>query len=310
MSNRHRFIKVFQIGQIRFRTVFLDRFTHGQFFKRLTEIKLLLAVRHHGAAQHILRQRTEQAFGQLDQIFVIRISHIEFHHGELWVMTWRNTFVAEVTVDLEHAIESAHHQTLQIKLWSDTQIHVDIQRIVMGDERTRRRAARDHLHHRGFHFHKVAAHHELANAGHDLRTNSEGVTRLLVGDEIKVTLTVARFLIGQAVELVRQRTQCFGQQAQFRTVNRQFAGFGFEQFAARAQDIAEIPLFELLVVDAFSQIVTRDVKLNPATHILQGHERGFTHDTTGHHTSGNADFDAEIFKLFVALLAIALMQLV
>ena len=130
-------------------------------------------------------------------------------------MTWRNTFVTEVTVDLEYAIEAAHHQTLQVELWRNTQIHVDIQRIVMGDKRTRGGAARDHLHHRSFHFHKVAAHHELANAGHDLRTNFEGVARLFVGDQIKVTLTVTGFLIGQAVKFVRQRTQGFGQQTQF-----------------------------------------------------------------------------------------------
>ena len=93
-------------------------------------------------------------------------------------------------------------------------------------------------------------------------------------------------------------------------MNRQFAGFGSEQFATRTQDIAEVPFLELFVVDAFSQIVTRDVKLNPAAHILQGDKRGFTHDTTGHHASGDADFDTQLFQLFVALLAIAFQQLV
>ena len=93
-------------------------------------------------------------------------------------------------------------------------------------------------------------------------------------------------------------------------MNRQFAGFGFEQSAACAENIAEIPLFELLVVDTFRQIVTGNVELNATTHILQRYERGFAHDTTGHHASGNADFDPEIFQLLVALLVVALMQLI
>ncbi|SAJ27431.1 Uncharacterised protein [Enterobacter cloacae] len=70
------------------------------------------------------------------------------------------------------------------------------------------------------------------------------------------------------MELVRQRAQGFGQQTQFGAVDRQFTGLGFEQFTFSAQDIAEVPLFELLVVDAFRQVVTRDVQLNAAANVL------------------------------------------
>jgi hypothetical protein len=112
----------------------------------------------------------------------------------------------------------------------------------MGDERTRGRAAGDHLHHRGFNFHKAAADHELADARQDLRTHFKGVARFIVGDQIQVALTIARFLILQAVEFVRQRAQGFGQQTQLGAVNRELAGLGFEQLTARRDDIAEVPL--------------------------------------------------------------------
>jgi hypothetical protein len=111
----------------------------------------------------------------------------------------------------------------------------------MGDERTRGRAARDHLHHRGFHFHKAAANHELTDARQDLRTHFEGLAGFIVGDQIQVTLTIARFLILQAVEFVRQRAQGFGQQTQLGAVDRQLTGFGFEQLTAGGDDIAEVP---------------------------------------------------------------------
>ena len=122
----------------------------------------------------------------------------------------------------------------------------------------------DHLHHRGFDFHEAAFHHEVADSRHHLRTHLEGVARFFVGDQVQVTLAVTGFLIRQAVEFVRQRAQRFGQQTQLGAVDRQFAGLGFEQLAACAEDIAQVPLLELVVVYAFSQIVARDVQLNAA----------------------------------------------
>ncbi|CAH0228909.1 hypothetical protein SRABI106_02135 [Rahnella aquatilis] len=206
-------------------------------------------------------------------------------------MTRRNAFVTEVTVDFEHAIEATDNQTLQVQFRRDTQVHIDIERIVVSDERTRRRTARDHLHHRGFDFHEAVFHHKAADTRHDLRTDFEGLTGIFVSDQVEITLTVTRFLILQAVEFVRQRTQCFGQQTQFRTMDRQFAGLGFEQFTGRTQDIAQIPFLELLVVDAFCEVITRNVKLDTATDILQGHERCLAHNTAGHHTATHGDFD-------------------
>ncbi|VAS51791.1 Uncharacterised protein [Klebsiella pneumoniae] len=133
---RFRRVEVIQIRHVGFRTVFLDRFPHGQFFKRLAEIKHLVAIRHFGFAQHRLRQGAEQRLGQFDQVFVVRIRHIQFHHGELWVMAYRDPFVAEVTVDFKHAFKTANHQTFQIQFRRDAQVHIEIQGVVMGNERT------------------------------------------------------------------------------------------------------------------------------------------------------------------------------
>ena len=183
-------------------------------------------------------------------------------------MTYGNTFVTEVTVDLEYPFKAADHQPFQIQLRRDAQIHIQIERIMMGDKRTRGSAAGDHLHHRGFHFHKAARNHELTHGGEDLRTHLEGVARLFVGNQIQIALTIARFLILQAVKLVRQRAQCLGQQAQLGTVNGEFAGLGFKQLTAGGDDVAEIPFLKLFVVDAFRQIVARDVQLNAAADVL------------------------------------------
>ena len=225
-------------------------------------------------------------------------------------MAHGDAFVTEVTVDFEHAVEATDHQTFQVQFRRDTQVHVQVQGVVMGDERTRRRTARDHLHHWGFYFHKIAVDHELADTGHDLRANFEGLAGFIVRDEVQITLTVARFLILQAVEFVRQRAQGFGQQTQLGAVDREFTGLGFEQLTFRAQDIAQVPLLELLVVDAFRQVVTGNVQLNTAANVLQRHEGRFTHNTTGHHTASHRHFDIQRFQLFVLFTVEVCVQLV
>jgi hypothetical protein len=61
-------------------------------------------------------------------------------------------FVAEVAVDLVDPLQAAHHQPLQVQLRRDAQVEIDIERVVVRDERPRRRAAVERLHHGRFHF--------------------------------------------------------------------------------------------------------------------------------------------------------------
>ncbi len=122
----------------------------------------------------ILRQGAQHLFSQIHQIIVVCIRHIEFQHGEFRVMTNRDTFVTEVTVDFIHTLETTHNQTFQIQLWCDTQIHVDIQRIVVRDERTSRSTTRNDLHHRGFHFHEAFAVQEVTDTVDYLITDLQG----------------------------------------------------------------------------------------------------------------------------------------
>ena len=103
------------------------------------------------------------------------------------------------------------------------------------------------------------------------------------------------------MEFIRQRAQGFGQQTQLGAVNGEFAGLRFEQLAAGGDNVAEIPFFKLFVVDAFRQVIPRDVQLNAAADVLKGDERGFTHDAAGHHTASNRDFNVQGSEFIVIL---------
>ena len=70
------------------------------------------------------------------------------------------------------------------------------------------------MHHRRFDFQIIFLHHEIADrSGQSLRALDEGAARVFVDNQVNVALAVFLFLVGHAVELVRQRAQRLGQQA-------------------------------------------------------------------------------------------------
>jgi hypothetical protein len=85
----------------------------------------------------------------------------------------RNAFVAKTAVDLEHALEPADYQSLQVELRRDAQEKVDVERVVMRDERFRGGAARDGLHHRRLDLDVRALLEERAHARDHARAREE-----------------------------------------------------------------------------------------------------------------------------------------
>ena len=160
----------------------------------------------------------------------------------------------------------------------------------MGDEGFGGRATGDGVHHRGFDFEEIARFEEAADVADDFAADDEGVAAVFVGDEVNVALAVACFLVGEAVVFFRQGAQRFGEQFEVCGVDGEFAGLGAEQFAARADDVAHVPGFEVGVA-AFRQFVAAEVDLHArAAAVLDGGEARLAHDALAHHASRDADF--------------------
>ena len=54
-----------------------------------------------------------------------------------------HALVAELAPDLEHLLEAAHEQALEVQLGGDAQIEILVERVVVRDEGARVRAAQD-----------------------------------------------------------------------------------------------------------------------------------------------------------------------
>ncbi len=129
--------------------------------------------------QTLLRDLAQQRLGEVHQIAVVLEGLVELEHRELGIVACRNPFVAEVAVDLEDLLEAAHDQLLQVELGRDAKVELRVERVVMGDERPRRGASRDRVHHRRLDLEIAARDEEFAHRLDDLRPGDEhvGATR-------------------------------------------------------------------------------------------------------------------------------------
>ncbi len=66
-----------------------------------------------------LAQVDEELLGELHEVLVVGVGLVELQHRELGVVLGRHPLVAEVAVDLVHALEPAHHEALEIELGGD-----------------------------------------------------------------------------------------------------------------------------------------------------------------------------------------------
>ena len=238
---------------------------------------------------------------------MVPVRGVELHHREFGVVPNADAFVAEAAVDLEHPLEAADDQALQVQLGRDAQEHLLIQRVVVGDERLGVGAAGDRMQHGRFDFHEAVVDHELPDRRQRLAARGEARARFSVGDQVDVALAVLLLLVGHAVELVGQRTQALGQQTQAGHAHRQLAGLGLEQRAFGAEDVAQIKVLERLVA-VFADAVLGDEQLDaPAggaqRAVLQRAETGLAHHPLEHHAATHAHAQAQRLELFVRALA-------
>ena len=125
-----------------------DEVLDGHAPERRAEVVGLALVLDASRAEHGVGETLEHALDQVHEIAVIGVRLVQLEHREFGVVPRRQALVAEVAIDLVDALEAADDQPLEVQLGRDPQVHVDVERVVVGQERLRDRAARNHLQHR------------------------------------------------------------------------------------------------------------------------------------------------------------------
>ena len=180
----------------------------------------------------------DELLGETRHVGVVGEGFVELEHRELGIVAGRHTFVAEHPSDLEHAIETADDQPLQIELGGNSQGELHVERVVVSDERTRGRTAGDRVQHRCLHLDVTTVLEKPAQRGDDAKANVEHAPGFVVGDEVDVALPVARVDIGEAVPLVGQLARGAGQHLERLHPDRELTLLGLHHRAARTHPVA------------------------------------------------------------------------
>ncbi len=161
--------------------------------------------------QDVFSHVADESLHQFHHALVIAIGLIRLQHRELGIVFARQAFVAEIAANLEHAVDPADEQPLQVKLQRDAQVKIAAQRVVMRHERLRRRAAGNRLHHRRLDFHEAARMEKLSDLANDFAAHQENVLHFRIRHEIEVALAIANFRVFEPVVFGRRRTQRLGE---------------------------------------------------------------------------------------------------
>ncbi len=163
-----------------------------------------------GGAGGVLHHASYHRLGQAHHVGVVGVGLIELQHGEFRIMGPVHALVPEVVADLVDPFQPAHQQSLEIQLVRDAEVERHIQRIVMGDERARRRTAIERLQNRRLDLQKAEFVEKAADPGDRPGSEPENVSDLGMHREIGVSLAVADLGIGQTAEGALTLVRCLG----------------------------------------------------------------------------------------------------
>ncbi len=102
-----------------------------------------------------------------------------------------DTFVAKVPIQLENPVKTTDDAAFEEQFRRNPQVQINVERIGMGDERPRRRAAGQRLQHRRLDFEEAAPFQRGTNRPHHRDPLPRDTARLRAHDEIDVALTDA-----------------------------------------------------------------------------------------------------------------------
>src|SRR5664279_766382 len=276
-----------------------DGFAHGEPLE-VCKINFVPIEVRDGCAVDVARHLRQHLGGEVHHVAIVRVGHVELQHGELGIVLRRDALVAEVAINLVDAVHAADHQPLQVKLGRNAQIQIDVERVVVGDERLCHRAAGDGMHHRRLDFDEAIGVQKSPHRLYDFGAFQEDLAHLGVHRQVNVAAAIARLHVLQAVPFLGQRKQVLHQESDLLHVDGQLVGAGAEKIALHADVVAKVEQLVKLK-RLFADVVEADVNLQPLPALLQVSEARFALHADGHQASRDADVHAWRLELGAGL---------
>ena len=203
-----------------------------------------------------------------------------------------HTLVPEHLAHLVDPVESADDEPLQEELVGDPELHVDVQRVVVGIERSRVGASGDVHEDRGVDLEEaVVLLQDALDLFDDAGALEEYFADFGVHDQVDVALAVSQVGVNEAAPLVGEDLDGFGEEDQLLNVDGDLLGLGLEHLSGQADYVAYIIGLEPLIL-FLPDVVAFHVALDPALFVLEIKEGCLAHDSFGHDASGAAYFHA------------------
>ena len=216
----------------------------------------------------------QQFLGERHHPVVVLVLYVKLHTSELWVVVAVHTLVAEVLANLIYTLETTYDEALQIKLGSDTHVHILIQCVEVGDEWTSGCSTGNALECRGLYLCVTSFVENLSQSTEYGSTLKEGILYAIIDDEVNVALTITQLWV---IELVVchailvlhdwEWLQALGEQADFLGMNGNLTSLCTENETLHTDEVTDVEeLLEYCIIKVFvlvwTNLVTSYINLN------------------------------------------------
>ena len=158
---------------------------------------------------------------------------------------------------------------------------------MMGCEWSGEGSSGDRDQHRGIHLDKTAASEEVANGADYLAPPDKDFQDIRVRDKVYVPLAVPLLDVPEPMPFLRQGSQGFGQDDDTLGLYCYLAGAGAKESASDTKEIAQVQVFDKLVLVV--KQVSSQVGLDLAGAVSKIYKCSLAHDPKGHYTSGHGN---------------------
>ena len=269
---------------------------HGDARKGLAEVDFVTVKHNRGAAVDLFGAAAEHLLGDVHHAVKVCVCLIKLKQGKFRVVAGVHPLVAEYASDFVNSVKAADNKPLEVKLQRNTHIHINVQRIVVGDKGARRSAARNGVEHWGFNLKEVF----LIKQGADFLDNHaalyKGILNLRVHNKVNIALTVAKLRVFKSVEFFRQGKEGLCKQHNGSGAHGNFTHVGAEHNAGNADDVANVPFFEV-GIGFLANHVLADIKLNATLFILKVGKACLAHAALAHNAACHRNGYGTFFTL-------------